>query len=102
MGEIAAFVKQFNVDSFHVRQEGDGKYEMLCWEDDPLKIVEKLKMEISVLKSQLRTAMEMYYAVEDKAKGRNTNVRNVCAGKAGGVSSSEGNEERNLFAEEKS
>lgn len=100
--DLIAFTRTFQLESFYARRESEGTYEVLFGEDDPEKVIEALRMEISVLKSQLRTAMEMYYRdLTEAQRGKAPNgIQNVCSGEAGRLGKAESDQKWNLPAED--
>lgn len=62
-------INSFQIKSYYLKETEDGDVELLFGDDDPMKEIERLKLDNSVLKSQVKYLMSVLYKIPyDKAE----------------------------------
>lgn len=56
-------IKDFQIRSYYLSEDEDGDVTLLFGEDDPLKEIERLKLDNSVLKAQVKYLMYILYKI---------------------------------------
>lgn len=56
-------INGFQIRSYYLREVGNGEVELLFGDDDPMREIERLRMDNSVLKSQLKYLMSILYKI---------------------------------------
>lgn len=59
--EMEQFIREKQLKSYHVTVVGKGEYTLLYGRDDPTKRVHELEMELDLVKSQFKYAMELAF-----------------------------------------
>lgn len=54
-------INSFQIKSYYLKEAEDGDVELLFGDDDPMKEIERLKLDNSVLKSQVKYLMSILY-----------------------------------------
>lgn len=53
----------FQIRSYYLKESEDGDVELLFGDDDPMKEIERLKLDNSVLKTQVKYLMSILYKI---------------------------------------
>lgn len=56
-------INSFQIKSYYLKEAEDGNVELLFGDDDPMKEIERLKLDNSVLKSQVKYLMSILYKI---------------------------------------
>lgn len=56
-------INSFQIKSYYLKETEDGDVELLFGDDDPMKEIERLKLDNSVLKSQVKYLMSILYKI---------------------------------------
>lgn len=56
-------INSFQIKSYYLKEAEDGDVELLFGDDDPMKEIERLKLDNSVLKSQVKYLMSILYKI---------------------------------------
>lgn len=56
-------INSFQIKSYYLKEAEDGDVELLFGDDDPMKEIERLKLDNSVLKSQVKYLMSALYKI---------------------------------------
>ena len=62
--EVNELIESFQLTSYHVTVHEDGSCILRFGDDDPMETVKKLKMDIAVMKTQIRQLMTMAYGMD--------------------------------------
>ena len=56
-------INSFQIKSYYLKEAENGDVELLFGDDDPMKEIERLKLDNSVLKSQVKYLMSILYKI---------------------------------------
>ena len=56
-------IGSFQIKSYYLKEAEDGDVELLFGDDDPMKEIERLKLDNSVLKTQVKYLMSILYKI---------------------------------------
>lgn len=56
-------IGSFQIRSYYLKESEDGDVELLFGDDDPMKEIERLKLDNSVLKTQVKYLMSILYKI---------------------------------------
>lgn len=56
-------IGSFQIKSYYLKESEDGDVELLFGDDDPMKEIERLKLDNSVLKTQVKYLMSILYKI---------------------------------------
>ncbi len=56
-------IGSFQIRSYYLKESEDGDVDLLFGDDDPMKEIERLKLDNSVLKTQVKYLMSILYKI---------------------------------------
>lgn len=62
--EVNDIIESFQLRSYHVTVHEDGNCILRFGDDDPMETIKRLKMDMAVMKTQIRKLMSMAYGMD--------------------------------------
>lgn len=62
--EMQRIIKDYALDSYHIKVFEDGSYELRFGENDPLELLKKAELEIETMKVQIRYLLTKVHKID--------------------------------------